>query len=82
MVWRGRFKDTSVNLSSGRYSSFVIRVWSRNGRVVQGEITHVATGESVRFRDIERMIAFIRAHVAPLTGECAGLPAQPEEETS
>lgn len=69
-----------MNLSVGRYSSFVIRVWSRNGQVVQGEITHVATGDSVRFRNIERMIAFIRAHVGPLIDESTEPPEQPTQE--
>ncbi len=69
-----------MNLSAGRYSSFVIRVWSRNGQMVQGEITHVATGESVRFRDIERMITFIRAHVAPLIDESTEPQEPPQEQ--
>lgn len=49
--------------TAGRYSSFVIRVWNPESRegVLQGQITHVATREMLRFRDPQQMVAFIVA---------------------
>ncbi len=52
-----------MNLSAGHYQSFVVRVWGRDGGIVRGTITHVATRRSIHFRDSRRMLAFIYTHL-------------------
>jgi len=52
-----------MGLSGGCYHSFVVRILSRQGRVVQGEITHVGTRKSVRFSDAGRMVDFIMGNL-------------------
>jgi hypothetical protein len=58
-------EDGRTRLSAGRYHSFVIRVFSRGaGRgIVHGQVTHVASRRTLRFRDLQSIVAFIRAHV-------------------
>ena len=53
----------TVTLSVGYYNSFFIRIWSRGAGISHGEITHVATRESLRFRDPQHLLAFILAHL-------------------
>jgi hypothetical protein len=57
--------DPAVLLSAGHYDSFVVRVFSRGPthELVHGQVTHVATRRTVRFKDLKRVMAFIRAHV-------------------
>jgi len=44
-----------------RYETFVIRVWvEEEGLVEHGEIRHIGSSSAVRFREIERAVAFIR----------------------
>jgi hypothetical protein len=68
--------DVSVTLSGGHYDSFVLRVFSRvrDGELVHGEVTHVATRRKERFTDLRSALAFIVATIAhhpsrPDTGE-------------
>ncbi len=50
-------------LSLDRYDSFVVRILSRRGDVVEGQVTHIATRDTVRFRDAQRMIDFMLEHL-------------------
>ncbi len=59
-----------MSLSGGRYHSFVVRILSREGEAIQGEITHVGTRKSVRFSDARRMVRFITENLK--------LPGDPE----
>ena len=69
--------ESGLRLSAGQYASFVVRVWSRGGDLVQGQITHTATRRTARFRTPQRMLAFILAHLsAPPDGEPAELSAE------
>jgi hypothetical protein len=45
--------------TTGRYESFVLRVWRRGSRLVHGQVTHIATRRSVYFRDMRRLYAFM-----------------------
>jgi hypothetical protein len=58
-------EDAAVSVSAGHYDSFVVRVFSRGParELVHGQVTHVATRRTVRFKDLKRVMAFIRAHV-------------------
>jgi hypothetical protein len=57
--------DLAVSLSAGHYDSFVVRVFSRGPtrELVHGQVTHVATRRTLRFKDLQRVMAFILAHV-------------------
>lgn len=68
--------DDGLGLSEGHYNSFVLRIWSRQGDIAQGTITHVATRQSLRFKDFQRMLAFVLHHVART--EQGGFPALDE----
>ena len=65
-----------MQLSDGRYHSFVVRVWRGDGGrlPMHGQVTHVASHHSVGFTDLERMLEFIREQ---LTCQEAGPPATP-----
>lgn len=40
--------------------SFVVRIWQNEGKAGwQGQVQHVATGESVAVRDADELVAFI-----------------------
>jgi hypothetical protein len=52
-------EDDPVRLSRGLYSSFIVRIWARNGALVHGHVTHIATRETLRFTDSRRLVAFI-----------------------
>ena len=58
--------DGSGALSAGHYDSFVLRVFSRvrDGQLVHGEVTHVATRRKQRFTDLRHALAFIVATMA------------------
>ncbi len=62
-----------MSLSGGRYHSFVVRILSRAGGGIQGEITHVGSRKSVRFSDAPRMVRFIMENLKP-----SGDPGAPE----
>jgi hypothetical protein len=51
--------------SDGRYDSFVIRVLSRprDGRLVSGQVTHIATRRTLHFRDLQRVVNFMLAQL-------------------
>ncbi len=51
-------------VNAGRYHSFLIRILSRDGNVLHGQITHIATRETARFKDPQRMMDFIAEHMA------------------
>ena len=59
-----------LSLISGQYNSFLVRVWSADhpGGAVLGQVTHVASRRSVRFRDPQQMVAFILAHLGEAPG--------------
>ena len=52
-------------LSTGRYDSFVLRVFSRGqeGQLVHGEVTHVSSRRSRRFTDMNSALAFMVDHM-------------------
>jgi hypothetical protein len=54
----------NVALSVDRYHSFVVRILSREGDVIHGQITHIGTHETVRFRDAQRMVDFVLEHLS------------------
>jgi hypothetical protein len=65
----GTQEEGALRLSAGQYASFVVRVWSRRGDLVQGQITHTATRRTVRFRTPQSMLAFILAHLGAPQGD-------------
>jgi len=52
-------------LSAAQYDSFIVRVLSRpdQRQVVGGQVTHVATRRTLRFTDLQRVMAFILAQL-------------------
>jgi hypothetical protein len=68
-----------VRLSTGRYHSFVVRLWSRDGGPAawRGQITHVATHRTLRFTDLPHMVAFMQSHLVQSVGD---LPDDPPGE--
>jgi hypothetical protein len=77
----GRFDDDpAVSLSAGHYDSFVVRVFSRGParELIHGQVTHVATRRTVRFKDLKRVMAFIRAHVGQRPTPAPG--AEPDKD--
>jgi hypothetical protein len=58
----------NVALSVDRYHSFVVRILSREGDVIHGQITHVGTRETTRFRDAQRMVDFVLEHLSQPEG--------------
>ena len=75
--------DGPVVLSTGRYDSFVLRVFSRNrtGELVHGEVTHVPTRRKQRFTDWRNAMAFMLAHIGsrPTGPNVARLDPSPAE---
>jgi hypothetical protein len=76
-----------VRLSAGRYQSFVVRVWSSESAdaTLRGQITHVASHQTVGFTDLQHVLAFIQLHLEPgpaEVGSTSELPAAAPEETS
>ena len=68
--------DASIVLSAGHYDSFVLRVFSRerDGELLHGEVTHVASRRMQRFADLHSALAFIvstisRQRTLPEPGE-------------
>ncbi len=51
-------------LSGGRYHSFLVRIWSQQREVVQGEVVHVGSRQRMRFRDLQHMLAFMLTNLA------------------
>lgn len=67
-------------VAASRYETFVIRLWVNPDAVVEyGEIRHIASNRSVRFRDIERALTFI---TGVITGDAAHVddPQEPHRE--
>ena len=52
-------------VSSGRYDSFVVRIFTRDRAAdfILGQVTHIATRETLRFTNPDRILTFILAHV-------------------
>jgi hypothetical protein len=69
-VARRVVRTTAAGVAQAR--SFVLRVWSRDGVVVQGQVTRIPTGQTVWFRTAERLLAFLLADQSPEGGERAG----------
>ncbi len=49
---------------SGRYESFVVRIWRRGRRLIRGEVTHVPSGDARRFTELSDVTEFINERVA------------------
>ena len=47
----------------GHYNSFLIRVWTEDGKEIRGSVQHVGTQESAHFNRWERMVAFMSEHL-------------------
>jgi hypothetical protein len=58
-------EDGPTPLSAGRYHSFVVRVFSRGSGpgLVVGQVTHIASRSTQRFRDLQGIVGFIRAQL-------------------
>jgi hypothetical protein len=49
----------------GQYQTFVVRFWAEDSaEMVRGHIQHVASGRGLYFRDVDRMLEFMNAHLA------------------
>jgi hypothetical protein len=77
-----------VRLSAGRYQSFIVRVWSGESAdaTLRGQITHVASHQTVGFTDLQRVLSFIQLHLKPGEAEIGVTleekASRPEDETS
>jgi len=47
----------------GHYNSFLIRVWTEDGKEIRGSVQHVGTQESVHFNRWDRMVGFMLEHL-------------------
>lgn len=47
------------------YSSFVIKIWVDEGKIVRGEIRHVGTQECIHFADAGKISEFVMSHLSP-----------------
>jgi hypothetical protein len=58
-------EDVPTPLSAGHYHSFVVRVFSRGSGpgLVEGQVTHIASRSTLRFRDLQGIVGFIRAQL-------------------
>jgi len=52
-----------VGAAAGRYDSFVVRIWSRQGGNLHGRVEHAATRDSAVFKDLQALIAFVESHL-------------------
>jgi hypothetical protein len=66
-----------VGVGSGQYNSFLVRTWSRDGALVQGQITHVGSRRTKRFRNSDAMVSFL---IAQLSLMDSGDPVDPPSE--
>ena len=68
-------EDAAVDLTAGRYDSFVVRVFSRGptNTLVHGQVTHVATRRMLRFTELQGVVSFILTQVGqgPTNGTSA-----------
>jgi hypothetical protein len=66
-----------VRLNSGRYHSFVVRIWcgEEGHAALRGQITHFASNQIAGFTDLERIPAFIRTHMARPGGDGTSAPS-------
>ena len=77
-----------MRLSAGRYQSFIVRVWSSDSAdaTLRGQITHVASHQTVGFTDLQRVLAFIQLHLKPGEAEIGvtleGKASRPEDASS
>jgi hypothetical protein len=51
-----------VNSQTGYYSSFLVKIWVEDGKIVRGRIQHVGTRESAYFSDLDKMVEFVMSH--------------------
>jgi hypothetical protein len=51
-----------VNSQTGYYSSFLVKIWVEDGKIVRGRIQHVGTRESAYFSDSGKMLEFVMSH--------------------
>ena len=53
----------------GQYQTFIVRLWTEETeRAVRGHIQHIASRRGAYFRDVERMIEFMRDYLEPASG--------------
>ena len=59
-----------MSTTTGQYTSFLVRVWTPGAEEpeVLGQVTHIGSHRSLRFRDAEQLFAFIRSHAADRPG--------------
>ena len=51
-----------TNGQTGYYSSFLVKIWVEDGKIMRGRIQHVATHESAYFSDLGQMLEFLMSH--------------------
>ena len=68
-------------LSAGQYDTFLVKVLVRrtSGQIVHGQVTHVASHRTVRFKDPTKILRFILTQIAQ-GPKAFTLPAGPEEQ--
>ncbi len=64
----------------GSYTSFVVRIWSDEQTRMHGTVQHVASRDSLAFRDLQAMVAFILSHVGPAGEDVPGFDPEPSEQ--
>ena len=47
----------------GHYNSFLIRLWTEEGKEIRGTVQHVGTQESAHFSQWESMLDFMSEHL-------------------
>jgi hypothetical protein len=58
--------DDQDRLSTGQYDTFLVKVLVRrtSGHIVHGQVTHVATHQTLRFKDPTKILGFILTQIA------------------
>jgi hypothetical protein len=67
-------------LNACRYDTFFVKVLVRrsSGQILQGQVTHVATRRTIRFKDPRAIVGFIVAQLAH-SAESHAAPVRPED---
>jgi len=47
----------------GHYNSFLVRVWTEEGKDIRGSVQHVGTQEIIHFKRWDKMVDFIQDHL-------------------
>ena len=48
-----------MSRSTGRYETFVVRIWSRAGEMVHGQVIDITTRETRYFRNPGQLVALL-----------------------